>query len=129
MSLTVGTGPFGHRPGGVFNFDVPRRKGVIYFEDLPRRIRATFAGETVVDSRHAKLLHEQFHLPVYYFPEAEVRMDLLESTDHATHCPYKGEASYWSVRVGDRVSENAAWGYRDPIDGAPPIAGHLAFYW
>jgi uncharacterized protein (DUF427 family) len=129
MSLTVGTGPFGHRPGGVFNFDVPRRKGVIYFEDTPRRIRATFAGETVVDSRHAKLLHEQFHLPVHYFPEAEVRMDLLEPTDHATHCPYKGEASYWSVRVGDQVSENAAWGYRDPIDGAPPIQGHLAFYW
>ena len=49
----------------------------------------------------AKLLHEQNHLPVYYFPESEVRMDLLEPTDHSTRCPFKGEASYWSVRVGD----------------------------
>ena len=74
-----------------------------------------------MDSRHAKLLHEQGHLPIYYFPEEDVRMDLLEPTDHATHCPLKGDASYWSVRVGDRVAENAVWGYPDPIEGAPPL--------
>jgi uncharacterized protein (DUF427 family) len=125
----MGTGPFGQRPGGSFNFELPRRKGVIYFEDSPRRIRAVFAGETVVDSRHAKLLHEQVHLPVLYFPEDEIRMDLLEETDHSTHCPFKGEASYWSVRVGERVAENAAWSYPDPIEGAPPLRGYLAFYW
>src|SRR5215218_5445433 len=100
MSLMIGTGPFGQRPAGVFNRELPQVKGLIYFEDSPRRIRARLAGETVVDSRHAKLLHEQAHLPVYYFPEVEVRMDLLEPTDHSTHCPYKGEASYWSVRAG-----------------------------
>lgn len=129
MSLTVGTGPFGHQPAGVFNFELPRRKGLIYFEQTPRRIRATFAGETVVDSFGPKLLHEHGLLPIYYFPQSDVRMDLLEPTDHTTRCPYKGEASYWSVRVGERVSENAAWAYPDPIDEAPPIAGHLAFYW
>jgi uncharacterized protein (DUF427 family) len=129
MSLTIGTGPFGQHPGGSFNFELPRRKGIIYFEDSPRRIRVIFAGETVVDSRHAKLLHEQGHLPIYYFPEAEVRMDLLEPTDHSTHCPFKGDASYWSVRVGGRVAENAAWSYPDPIEGGPPLRGYLAFYW
>ena len=129
MSLTVGTGPFGQHPRGVFNFELPRRKGVIYFEDFPRRIRATFAGETVVDSRHAKLLHEHGHLPIYYFPDDEVRMDLLEPTEHSTHCPFKGDASYWSVRVGDRVAENAAWSYPEPLEDAPPLAGYLAFYW
>ena len=129
MSLMNGTGPFGENPGGAFNFDVPRKSGVIYFEDSPRRIRARFGGETIVDSRHAKLLHEQRHLPVYYFPQDEVRMDLLEPTEHSTRCPFKGEASYWSVRVGDRVSENAAWGYPDPLDDAPPLAGYVAFYW
>jgi uncharacterized protein (DUF427 family) len=103
---------------------MPEPKGLIYLEDSPRRIRARFAGETVVDSRHAKLLHEHGHLPVYYFPEDEIRTDLLEPTDHRTHCPWKGDASYWSVRVGDRVSENAAWGYPDP-----PWAGYRAFYW
>ena len=129
MSLTKGTGPFGQDPAGVFNIELPRRKGVIYFEDSPRRIRARFNGETVVDARHAKLLHEHGHLPIYYFREDEVRMDLLEPTDHSSHCPFKGDASYWSVRVGDRVAENAVWGYPDPIEGAPPLAGYLAFYW
>jgi uncharacterized protein (DUF427 family) len=129
MSLTVGTGPFGKRPAGGFNFEVPRREGVIYFEDSPRRIRATFGGETVVDSHHAKLLHEQNHLPIYYFPESEVCTDLLQPTDHSTRCPFKGQARYWTVRVGDREAENAVWSYPDPIAGAPPLAGYLAFYW
>jgi uncharacterized protein (DUF427 family) len=129
MALTVGSGPFGQRPAGVFNAELPKRKGLIYFEDSPRRIRALFAGETVVDSRHAKLLHEHGHLPIYYFPEAEVRADLLEPTERSTRCPYKGEASYWSVRVGDRVAENAVWSYPDPIESARPLAGYLAFYW
>jgi uncharacterized protein (DUF427 family) len=129
MSLTVGTGPFGQRPGGVFNVEIPKRKGLIYFEDSPRRIRGSFGGETVLDSRHAKLLHEHGHLPIYYFPESEVRLELMEPTDHSTRCPFKGEASYWSVHAGGKVSENAAWSYPEPIEGAPPLAGYLAFYW
>ena len=129
MSLTVGSGPFGQRPAGSFNFELPRRKGLIYFEDSPRRIRATFGGETVVDASHAKLLHEHGHLPIYYFPQAEVRMNLLEEADHSTRCPWKGDARYWSVRVGERVSNNAAWGYPKPTEGAPPLAGYVAFYW
>jgi uncharacterized protein (DUF427 family) len=75
------------------------------------------------------LLHEAEHLPVYYFPEEDVRMDLLEESDHTTHCPFKGDASYRSVRVGDKVSENAAWSYPEPIDSARPLAGLIAFYW
>ena len=129
MSLTVGTGPFGPRPAGDFNFELPKRSGLLYLEDSPRRIRARLAGETIVDARDARLLHEHRCLPIYYLPEAEVRMDLLEPSDHSTHCPYKGDASYWSVRVGDRLAENAVWSYPDPIEGAPPLAGLLAFYW
>jgi uncharacterized protein (DUF427 family) len=129
MSLTIGTGPFGQHPAGTFNVEIPKRKGLLYFEDSPRRIRATFGGETIVDGRHAKLMHEHGHLPIYYFPEEEVRMDLLEPTDRSTRCPYKGEASYWSVRVGGRVAENAVWSYPQPIEGAPPIAGYYALYW
>jgi uncharacterized protein (DUF427 family) len=125
----VGTGPFGRQPAGTFNFEIPRERGVIYFEDSPRRIRARFGGETIVDSRRVKLLHEQNHLPIYYFPAEDVRMDLLEPTDHSTRCPFKGEASYWSVRAGGRVAENAAWSYPEPLDDAPPLAGYIAFYW
>ncbi len=129
MALTVGSGPFGQHPGGSFNRDLPEYKGLIYFEDQPRRIRAVLGGETVVDSRHGKMLHEHGHLPLYYFPEDEIRMDLLEPTDHHTTCPWKGEASYWSVRVGDHVAENAVWSYPEPLDTAPPLAGYYAFYW
>jgi uncharacterized protein (DUF427 family) len=128
MALTVGTGPFGQHPGGEFNYDMPPLRGLIYFEDFPRRIRARFAGETVVDSRRAKLLHEHGKLPVLYFPEDEVRTDLLEPSDHRTHCPWKGDATHHTLRAGDAVSENAAWSYPDPIEGAPPLAGHIAFY-
>jgi len=129
MALTKGTGPFGEHPGGVWNREMPEYKGLIYFEDFPRRIRADFAGETIVDSTHVKMLHESGLLPIYYFPEDEIRTDLLEPADKSTRCPWKGEASYWSVRVGDKVAESAVWGYLDPLDDAPPIEGHRALYW
>ena len=129
MSLTLGTSPFGPHAAGAFNSAVSVGDGVLYFEDSPRWVRAQLGGETVVDSRRAKLLHEEGHLPVYYFPLDDVHMDLLEPTDHSTHCPRKGDARYWSIRVGDRVSENAAWNYPEPIAGAPDLAGYVAFYW
>ena len=130
MTLTIGTGPFGDQGDKTFNFEVRApRDHVLFFEGSPRRVRVMFGGETVADSRRVKLMHEQGHLPVYYFPRGDVRRDLLEATGHTTHCPFKGDASYWSVRVGDRVVENAVWGYPEPIDSAPPLADYLAFYW
>jgi uncharacterized protein (DUF427 family) len=101
----------------------------VHVEPTPRRVRVTFNGETVADSKRAVLLRETGHLPVYYFPPEDVRGDLLEPTDQHTHCPFKGEASYWSVRVGDRVAENAMWGYLDPLPGREDIRGYRAFYW
>jgi uncharacterized protein (DUF427 family) len=129
MSLMLGTGPFGQHPAGEFNRETPERRGLILFEDSPRRIRGLLGGETIVDSRRVKLLHEHAHLPVYYFPREDVRLDLLEPTDHHTRCPYKGEASYWTVRASERVAENAVWGYPEPLDDAPRLAGYVAFYW
>jgi uncharacterized protein (DUF427 family) len=76
MTMTVGNGPFGHRPAGEFNFDVPRG-GVQYLEDFPRRIRAFAGGELVVDSLDVKLLHEQHSLPVWCFPRDDVRLDQI----------------------------------------------------
>lgn len=128
MTLTLGTGPFGHTPAGAFNRPMPDTKGLIYLETYPRRIRGRLGGETVVDSVGARLLHESLHLPVLYFPAEHVRTDLLEPTDHTTHCPWKGDASYWTLRVGDREAENAVWSYREPLDGVAGIAGHYAFY-
>ena len=130
MTLTIGTGPFGDQGEKAFNFEVQApRDHVLYFEDSPRQVRVMFSGETIADSRRVKLMHETRLLPVYYFPEEDVRMELLEESDHMTHCPFKGDASYWTVRVGYRIAENAVWGYPEPLENAPPLAGYLAFYW
>src|SRR5690348_16132287 len=83
----------------------------ITFEPSPRRVRVTFNGETIADSTNARLLFETRHLPVYYSPREDVCGELLAPTAHQTFCPYKGRASYWTIRVGDRISENAVWGY------------------
>ena len=126
MALTIGMAPFGRRPAGVFNFEYDAPEHVLYFEDFPRRVRAVFADRVLADSREVRLMHETGHLPVYYFPERHVDTDALEGTGHSTHCPFKGNASWWSIKVGDRVAENAVWSYRDPLPGAPPLAGHRA---
>ncbi|MGH3342359.1 MAG: DUF427 domain-containing protein [Carbonactinosporaceae bacterium] len=129
MTLTIGTGPFGRRPAGVFNADLSAPEHLLFFEDSPRRVRAVFAGETVADSTRVKLLHETEHLPVYYFPREDVRADLLERTAHATRCPAKGQASYWSIVAGGRRAENAVWAYEEPNASAGWLAGYCAFYW
>ena len=99
------------------------------WEDSRRRVRVVFAGLTVADSKHVMLLHEFGHLPVFYFPQEDVRMDVLEATEHRTHSPLKGQASYWTVRVGDRKVEHAAWSYPQPLTEGLKIQGYLAFYW
>lgn len=99
------------------------------WEDSRRRIRVVFAGVTVADSKRVMLLHEFGRLPVFYFPLEDVRVDLLEASEHHTHSPLKGEASYWTLRVGDRKAEHAAWSYPHPLAEGPQLQGYLAFYW
>jgi uncharacterized protein (DUF427 family) len=92
-------------------------------------VRVIVGGETVADTRRAMLLHESGHQPVYYFPAEDVRSDFLEPSDRHTRCPKKGEASYHTIRVGDRVEEAGAWYYPDPIPAAPPaLKDMIAFY-
>lgn len=129
MALTVGTGPFGERSAGRFNFEVDAPRHQLYWEPTPRKVRVVVAGETVAQSTGAMLLHETGLMPVYYLPEDDVRVELLEPTERSTTCPFKGEASYWTIRVGDEVRENAVWSYPEPLDEAPPLAGYYAFYW
>ncbi len=101
----------------------------IAFVPCPRRVRGLAGGETVVDTANAMLMLEEDYAPVYYFPREDVRMDLLAPTGHATHCPYKGDASYWSLEAGGETRENAVWSYEDPYGEVADIGGYLAFYW
>jgi uncharacterized protein (DUF427 family) len=105
------------------------RPATVRVEPTVKRVRAMLGGRTVVDSRRALLLFEKGHLPVYYFPLEDVDRDLLEDSDTHTTCPRKGEASYYTVRAGDRVVQDAAWRYPEPIEACPDISGHVAFYW
>lgn len=97
--------------------------------DSRRRVRVVFAGVTIADSRRVMLLHEYGRLPVFYFPVEDVRTAVMETSEHRTHSPLKGEASYWTLRVGNRVAEDAAWSYLTPLPGGPEIKDYIAFYW
>ena len=129
MSLTMRPGPLAGSPGEEVNFSIQGPKHRLFMHDFPRRVRARFGGETVLDTERGQLLHETGLLPVLYVPEEDVRTDLLEKTDHTTHCPFKGDAAYWTVRVGDRAAENAVWAYPEPNPETPWLRGLMAFYW
>ena len=95
----------------------------------PKWVRVVFNGETVADSKRALIMRENRHTPVYYFPRDDVRMDRAQPTDTHTHCPFKGEASYWTLKVGDRSDDDVMWSYETPYDEALEIKDHIAFYW
>lgn len=128
MSLTFGTGPLVATEPPESNYEIEGPKHRILWGEFPRRVRAELAGETVLDTTRGRLLHESQILPRLYVPEADVAMDLLERTETTTHCPFKGDACYWSVRVGDRLAVDAAWAYPEPFPEASWLAGHLSFY-
>lgn len=97
-------------------------------EPSPHRMRVELEGETVADSANTLVLHESGHDPVYYFPRADVVMELLEPTAHSTECPFKGTASYWTLRAGGSRADNAVWSYEQPYDEVAEIKDRLAFY-
>ncbi len=89
------------------------------------RVRVTFNGEVIADSRDAIALEESKYPPVYYLPRKDVKMQRLTRTTHSTHCPFKGDASYFSLVDGP---ENAVWSYEKPYDEMAAIKGMVAFY-
>jgi uncharacterized protein (DUF427 family) len=91
------------------------------------RVRVTFNGEVVADSRDAVRLEEGAYPPVYYLPRKDVKMERLIRTSHTSRCPHKGDATYYSVSNG-RTARNAVWSYEQPIEQVQAIKDHLAFY-
>lgn len=129
MSLTMGPGPLAHANRGRFNTDLSGAPAhLLYLHEVPQRIRGVVAGETVVDTERAMMLHESGLLPQWYVPREDVRADLLTPTDTTTHCPFKGDASYWSITVGDRTVTDAVWAYPEPVAEMPELAGLMAIY-
>ena len=94
----------------------------------PGRIVVKVAGQVVADTTRALTLKEASYPAVQYIPRADVDMALLQRTDHASHCPYKGDASYFSIPAGGDRSVNAVWSYEHPYPPVDAIREHVAFY-
>jgi uncharacterized protein (DUF427 family) len=127
VTLTQGSGPLAGKAASAttnYTIDAPAHK--ILFEPDGRRLRA-YVGETLVlDTTRAHLLHETGIAPVAYVPLEDFDAQLLERTATSTHCPFKGDASYWTLRVGDDVREDAVWAYEEPLEDAAWLRGYAA---
>jgi uncharacterized protein (DUF427 family) len=92
------------------------------------RVRITHGGRVIADTRRALALREASYPVVHYIPREDVDMSALSRTDHATHCPYKGDAAYYAITLDGHASDNAIWTYETPFAAVSDIAGYLAFY-
>jgi uncharacterized protein (DUF427 family) len=93
-----------------------------------KRVRVSFVGKIVADTTRALTLREAHYPAVQYIPRKDADMSLLTPTAHSTHCPYKGDASYFSIEAEGRRAENAVWSYEQPYPAMAEIGGYLAFY-
>ncbi|WP_119168293.1 DUF427 domain-containing protein [Algihabitans albus] len=105
-----------------------KQKPRIDVVDLSETLEVLFNGEIITRSSRAKVLFEGSLPARYYVPASDVRLELLRPTATKTHCPWKGEANYFSIEVGGKVAEDAVWSYRNPIPEMTKIAGLLSFY-
>ncbi|UWU80020.1 DUF427 domain-containing protein [Bradyrhizobium huanghuaihaiense] len=94
----------------------------------PRRVRVTAGDIVIAETSKALTLKEAKYPAVQYVPRDDANMALLERTDRVTHCPYKGDASYYSVKADGKTLDNAIWTYETPFPAMTEISGHLAFY-
>jgi len=131
MSLSLGDGPLGGHPAGAFNFDLDAAapKHRIYFAAEQRRLRAVVGDVVVLDTTRARLLYETGIPPRVYAPLEDYTLDEhFVATDSTTHCPFKGDASYWTLRVNGREEADVLWTYRAPLPEAAWLAGYAALY-
>ncbi len=100
----------------------------VEFSPNPEPVVVEFGGERIAQSTRSVFLAEADYPPVLYLPIEDVRQDLISATDHHTFCPFKGEASYWTIQTGNASAENAIWGYPDPFEEVGWLKGLVAFY-
>ncbi len=129
MALTIGAAPFTRPPGGAYNFDLDQLapEHILYLEDVSKRIRGVLADETILDTRRGKMLHETGEFIQWYVPLEDVRPGVLKPSDKRTSDPYKGDATFYNVCIGERVQTDAAWSYQRPPQTSLPLSGLVAF--
>ena len=94
----------------------------------PQRVVVRLNGKVIADTSNALTLQEANYPPVQYIPRQDLDMSLVQRTDHQSYCPYKGEASYFSIPAGGERSVNAIWTYEAPYAAVAEIKDHVAFY-
>lgn len=107
---------------------IPGPDHPITIERNRNRVVISLAGRVIADTQDALILREAGYAPVNYIPRKDVDMALLERTDHATYCPYKGDCAYFNIPLGGQRTLNAVWTYEDPYAAVVLIKDHLAFY-
>lgn len=112
-------------PGQESVWDYPRPPRV---ERVPERVRITFNGVEVADSSRVWRVLETSHPPVYYIHPDDLRREYIEPSFRRSFCEWKGQASFVTLRVGDRVAEDVGWFYSDPVPAFQSIRDHVAFY-
>jgi uncharacterized protein (DUF427 family) len=116
------------RTRGRIGMKLPGPDHPITITANPRRVRVLADGVVIADTTHALTLKEAKYPAVQYVPRQDAKMHLLKRTDRLTHCPYKGDASYFSILANGKTLENAIWTYEAPFPAMAEISGHLAFY-
>ena len=106
----------------------PGHPHAITIEPNLNRVKVAFNGTVIADTTRALVLKEGPLPPATYIPREDVQMSYLRRTDHSTHCPFKGNASYFSVYVDDQIADNAVWTYETPIESVAQIKDCLSFY-
>ena len=100
----------------------------ISIEANPSRVVVTVSGKVIADTRDALILREASYPAVQYIPRRDVDMAALTRSEHTTYCPYKGDASYYSIPAGGDRSLNAVWTYENPFEATVQIKDYVAFY-
>jgi uncharacterized protein (DUF427 family) len=106
-------------------WDYPRPPRV---EQSSNHIRVIFNGRAIAETNQALRILETSHPPVYYIPPGDVQQQFLSRTGHRSYCEFKGQATYYTLKVGEKVATNAAWSYHNPLKGYESIRDHIAFY-
>ena len=100
----------------------------VLISTLKTNVEAFYGELPVAASARALLITETAHADVIYLPIADIQMNLFEATDHQTHCPYKGDACYWSLKLAGETVENVMWSYPEPLANVSQLKGYAAFY-
>ena len=112
-------------PGQESVWDYPRPPRL---EPCDALLKVMFADRIIAETRRGWLVLETSHPPVYYMPPTDIDQSLLVVAPGASFCEFKGAATYWSIRVGDRIAEHAGWSYRTPTAQFAKLEDYVAFY-